>query len=116
MFRKAIWMPMTIILLWFIGYLMLALVYCIPTEKMEKHLQESVSTFVKEGSYPMITDIGISRLDNYTDALMLLVAAYPEKDNVWVSSLYNTRYSNDGENPVQTLVSACGELGGGGIN
>lgn len=111
MFRRVILIPMIIVSLWFIGYLMLSLVYCIPTEKMEKHIQESVSTFAKEGCYPMITDIGISRLDNHTDALMLLTAAYPENENIWTSSLCNKRYSHEGENPVQTLIGAYSEWG-----
>ncbi len=62
-----------------VGFLLLMVVFTLPTEKMESHVRESVHIFQKEDTYPKIKIINWwhrTRLDNFTDALMLLTASY----------------------------------------
>lgn len=75
--KRFLHIPVAIAVSCLVGYLLLVMVYCIPTENMEKHVKESVPIFLKEGDYPKITGSTTSQLDNFTDALMLLTASYP---------------------------------------
>lgn len=83
------------------GYLLLAFSYTVPVNGMQKHLQESAKTFDKEGVYPSPAD---SILDNWTDARMMLIAAYPNTENIWKASLRSSTFQITGENPVGILV------------
>lgn len=58
------------------GAILMYAVYCLPTDSMNRHLLESAAVFEEEGSYPRYLSWCSSTLDNFTDALMLLTAAY----------------------------------------
>ncbi len=94
-----------------IGFAALLAVYVIPTDNMEKHLSESVETFQREGSGPVSDIMGVeTRLDNYTDALMLLSAAYSGDESIIDKSINVYRYSlSPGEDTVVSLISCYGE-------
>lgn len=57
-----------------LGIVLMFAVYCLPTDSMNRHLQESKAVFEEEGSYPRYHSWCSSTLDNFTDALMLLSA------------------------------------------
>lgn len=60
---------------------------------MHDQMVESSSIFQEEGTYPRLKKHLNSQLDNYTDAIMLLTAAYPEVDNAWEAAIDAERYT-----------------------
>ena len=59
------------------GSILLALAYTLPLSSVDKHIQESLIIFEKEGDYPReIAKNEATRRDNFTDALMLNIASY----------------------------------------
>lgn len=110
-FKDFLYILIIIVISCLTGYLLLVMVYCIPTKNMEAHVRESVPIFLKEGDYPKVTDSTTSQLDNFTDALMLLTASYPmgEGKKVWEYALDATRYDIKGESPVKALINCYGE-------
>ena len=59
-----------------IGVLLLATVYNLPIDPIEKNVIESAIIIEEEGVYPTVFDWCTSALDNYTDSIMLTTAAY----------------------------------------
>ena len=93
-----------IILSIIMGWILLTLAYSLPTERISKNLESSVRYF-KE-TYPQFTKYDSSKLDLYTDALMLLTSAHKNTEAVYIESLLNKQIYYDGKNPVQTLNKA----------
>lgn len=88
------------------GYLLLMGAYSIPTGRMEQHLEASANVFLSEGAYPeVILGYKDSRLDNWTDALMLLTAVYEDGSPAYIASLKNTRPIIDGKSTAECLTS-----------
>ena len=75
-----------------VGYLLLVLVYCIPVEPMYDHMVESCDIFEKEGTYPKMLWNYNSRLDNFSDALMLMMASFRDDDSAWKAALNGKMY------------------------
>ena len=66
-----------------IGILLLIGSFLLPTDRMEKNVKKSLSLLEKEDVYyQVIEGYDSTRLDNYTDALMLNNAIYNGKENV----------------------------------
>lgn len=85
-----------------IGYLLLVLSYLIPVEKMEKSLKESTYFFKTEGTYYAPAS---SKLDNWTDSNMLMLASFPVRENVWRSALKSTSLTISGKSsPVDVFI------------
>ena len=87
-----------------LGVLLLALVYCIPPERIEAQLVRSSDTLKAEGTYPELTPYAVSILDNWTDSIMLLEAAFPSEDPPLVSAMQVKRYAYGDDFPDQSLV------------
>ena len=87
-----------------VGYLLLVLVFALPTGRMAVNLSESTGTFIKEGSYPRIMDASNSMLDNFTSACMLLIAGYPSADSAWVAAAKATRNVDLSGSTVDALL------------
>ena len=65
------------------GILLLLLVNALPTGQMQKHISESTSVMEAEGDYPMLINGYISsRLDNFTDSIMLVTSANKADTNL----------------------------------
>lgn len=63
------------------GLALLVLVYLLPVKGMESHVLESIEIFYTEGVYPqVVSGYKGSQLDNETDAIMILKAIYPGKE------------------------------------
>ncbi len=88
-----------------LGTLMLFLVYLLPVDSMNGHLKESVSIFEFEGTYPELVSWCTSSLDNWTDAIMLLSAAYTGDDATIdkVLMVYTERLALEKE-PTESLI------------
>lgn len=64
-----------------IGVLLLVLVFSLPNGRISAHVGESLETLNKEGTYPaLIKGTPNTTQDNYSDAIMLNIASYNEKD------------------------------------
>ena len=71
MLRGFFWM-----ILWaVVGYLLLVLVYCLPVDRMQKHLESSLETF-QDGSKTLVKDDSAMWLDYLTDATILSETIY----------------------------------------
>lgn len=82
-------------------------IYSLPTEKCIKNLEKSVSIYEKEENYPCWSGIDIihSKLDNWTDSIMILMSTYPNKqDGIIKSSMMNTYLRGNKLSPADSLV------------
>lgn len=59
-----------------LGSILLTLVYCIPIQKIQRNVNESMEIFEEEKTYPELSKWCTSTLDNYTDSIMLMSASY----------------------------------------
>ena len=78
------------------GVLLLTLVYCIPTGRMEDHLAQSAAVFHEEGVMPRLFTWCTSYLDNYTDAIMLSNAAHSGTESAMVQAMTAARDQIEG--------------------
>ncbi len=87
------------------GMILLLLVNSIPNEKMVGNIKESVKVFEKEETYPQLIDgMYSSRLDNFTDAIILLTSAY-KKDTSLIDRTVNAyRITYPDTNPVDSII------------
>ena len=67
-------------------------VHWIPFSSIRNNVIESAKTLQDEGMFPQYKDYRFTRLDNYTDALMLNIAISAEEDNPVESSMMNYYY------------------------
>lgn len=112
--NKILFIPIILVIGCLFGYLLLVLVYCIPVSRLYNNVYISSYIFERESAYPQLIAHGNSQLDNYTDALMILAAAYPSEDP-WTSAVNIPYYSNG--NPYETLVSMhTGDDTNAGVN
>lgn len=59
------------------GFVLLLAAFALPTEPMREHAYASRDVFAREGSYPMVRTLGAeTKLDNFTDSMMLIHAGY----------------------------------------
>lgn len=92
----------TVVLLLTAFYLLLVLVYCIPSSFMTNNVLESYQIISKEGLYPISYADGHS-YDNYTVSIMLNEALNAES-NPFVAAI-ETKYCT-GENQIEGLKNA----------
>lgn len=89
-----------------VGFLMMLAVSLLPAERIEKNVRLSAYTLEKEGIYPQLDSInGRQQLDNFTDALMLGVAADKSEKGVLDQALSNRYLLVDGQNPYYSFYS-----------
>lgn len=89
-----------------IGFCLLVLAYLIPTDKIKENVKSSVSIFSKEQSYYILVDgYECTKLDNFTDAIMLSNAFYDGNESAVEKAIHGYRYNdNSGERPAEQLV------------
>ncbi len=105
---KVFFVPMLLLVFGLIGYFLLVGVYCLPTERMEKNMRESVDIFYAEDNYPQLMEYKNSQLDNYTDGIMLLTASNPNHENIWHAAINAERYRTS-DTPAQTILDVYGD-------
>lgn len=86
------------------GVLLLTLVYCIPTGRMEDHLAQSAAVFHEEGVMPRLFTWCTSYLDNYTDAIMLSNAAHSGTESAMVQAMTAARDQIEGLDPAASVA------------
>lgn len=87
-----------------VGALLLIIVYTIPTKRMFANAKESKDVFRSEGMYKeIISSYPNTRLDNFTDAIILNESIFDSKDDAIKKSMYVYRYNI--QDPVFDLVN-----------
>ncbi|MCR5834605.1 MAG: hypothetical protein K6G55_08170 [Selenomonadaceae bacterium] len=90
----------------FIGTGLMIFVYSIPNDKAIKNVREAIPLYEREGTYPSWGLAEHTKLDNFTDAIMLLEVVHPQSGSVIESALLNPRYGmTHDEEPVEALKS-----------
>jgi hypothetical protein len=94
-----------IILSGIIGIGLLCLVYALPTKYMEINVGNSIEMLEEQGSsYELINGITSTRLDNYTDSIMLNTAIYnDEQSSTLEKAVSGKRYEISGT-PFDSLI------------
>ncbi len=100
---------LSLILAIFLGLILMISVYCIDTKKINHNVENSVSIYTKEGTlYSYAPNIESAKLDNFTDSLILNIAAFPKGENfktVIYNALSNPRYKfTEKPNPTDSLI------------
>lgn len=93
-----------------VGFVSIVLAYCLPTGRMQNNVNISVPIFAEEGCDSVLIYGGDQsyRLDNYTDAMMLSIAAYSRNASPVEEAMYNhSRIKSD--NTVDSLILTANE-------
>ncbi len=106
--KKSIISLLILLLSIFIGLLLLLIVYALPTNKMLVNTLRSYEIYQYEGTTPqLVRGYSYSQLDNYTDALMLLMAIkdkdIPLLDEVLLS--YHDAYHDKANDQAIVLMA-----------
>lgn len=97
-----------------IGWILLALVYLLPTAPMKVHAEKAVKVMEEQGShYECIPGQKATALDNYTDAIMLNTAVYDGQDSVWRESAGAYRYGWQDKTEMKAFFSYMRDEEGG---
>lgn len=90
------------------GYTLLTLVYCIPVRQMSKNVYRSCEVFKNEGVSPILVNGYINtRLDNYTDGLMINNAICEGKGNPLIDAAANYHYIYESKFYMDSLLEYC---------
>ncbi|MBR3050389.1 MAG: hypothetical protein IKG61_02925, partial [Selenomonadaceae bacterium] len=88
----------------FIGAALMILTYSLPTERVVQNVREGLPLYEREGTYPSWALGEHSKLDNFTDAIILLEVTHPIKNTV-DSAMLNPRFGlRQDEKPVDALI------------
>lgn len=88
------------------GTVLLLIVNALPTGRMQKHIAESTSVMEAEGDYPMLMNGYISsRLDNFTDSIMLVTSANKADANLVDRTVNMYRVNYEDKRPSEVLVA-----------
>ena len=90
------------------GFLLLALVYLIPTAPMRNNLMKDTSELSQEGVYPALGGLFSNTLDNFTDSLMIGAAVYDNEEST-VKKVVNAYHPSGYDDPVENLVKYIDE-------
>lgn len=85
------------------GYLLLVLVYLIPTDPMHRQVVSTAKMMEDTISYPE-DPYSKRQIDNYADSLTILLAAYPGAENAFEKAACSYYCSVDGMLPRESLV------------
>lgn len=88
-----------------VGALLLTMVYCIPTDRMDDHLAQSATVFHEEGVMPRLFSWCTSYLDNYTDAIMLSNAAHSGSGSALVQAMTAARDQIEDMDPASSVAA-----------
>lgn len=104
--KLAVNLCMIYLMMLFAGYFSVSFAYMLPAENMQKHIYESKEVFEKEGVYPQLMEgHEDSILDNWTDAIMLMVAGYiGGGESAFVEAVHNGYQRMIEKNPAESLV------------
>lgn len=88
-----------------IGFSSMVAVSTIPTDKLRQNVAESLTTFEREGVYFTIQETYNSRLDNFTDSLMMGIAVFSGENGAVDDAMNNYVIANKDADNIQALRS-----------
>lgn len=88
-----------------LGAVLLWAVYCLPIDSIERHVRSSAVTIQEEGAYPRLYSWCHSRLDNWTESIMLLETADATQAPALEKAMLAYRGTIDDREPAETLVA-----------
>lgn len=95
-----------------VGYLMLVLVYCLPVERMQMHLESCLAAF-SEGSKTLLKDDTGMWVDYLTDSMILSEAVYNGEESPWnqAAAVYSNAIDAEGDQtwPLRKMQAALEE-------
>lgn len=95
-----------------VGFALLLAAFALPTEPMAENAIASAGVFEEEGTYPTVNFLGVdTMLDNFTDSIMLIQAAYREDASLIDRTINVYRPFGHGVSPVENFASYL-ETGG----
>ncbi len=87
-----------------IGAALMIFIYALPNERATENIREALPLYEREGNYPSWALGEHSKLDNYTDAIILLEVIHPTTDSINAAML-NPRFGlTQDEEPVEALI------------
>lgn len=88
-----------------IGAVLVTAVYALPLDNIQENVRESAAVIEEEGSYPFLySNWRSTRLDNFTDSIMLLMAAYDGDQGLIGNAMLSTYTRYADHNPAEGLV------------
>lgn len=87
-----------------IGFVLLTIVMSIPENSIENNVKESAFYLSKEDTYEEVYDWCYSKLDNFTDSIMLLETVCKTDKPLLERTLYVYRDTIEGKNPHEVLA------------
>lgn len=104
--KKNLFLPCIVLICVFLSFF----AYTLPVNNVIDNIRTSTDDFVKYDTYPKIYEQYMgSRLDNWTDALMLLISSYNDDSSVFEQAMASRYYMEKGLNPVQVLEKVYSE-------
>ena len=88
----------------FTGTTLLWAAYSLPVEKIYQNVKNSVYIYEIEGEEYHWGQGDKTRVDNFTDCIMLMKAAYPSDKSAFESALLNLSWILEDNSPVHTLI------------
>lgn len=85
--------------------ILMTLVYMIPVDSIEKNLYSSAEAIKNETTYPQLTGLCTSQLDNWTDSIMLAEAGERSEGSALHRALLVNRGTMEGYNPFESLIA-----------
>lgn len=93
-----------------ISYLLLCVVYCIPTDRIGLHVRESAEMFAGKNLYKELSKSDITtKQDYFTDILMMLTAAYDGDETPFNKAISNFRVEKKDANLAESCA-VCNKL------
>ena len=83
------------LILVFVFFVLQFLVHTIPTQKLSENIVKSSEIIQKEGLYPKILNFKLFQLDNFTDAMMLNIAASADSEHPLQASMVNDYWRSE---------------------
>ena len=105
LFRHCSILMINLIISIVLGTLFIRGAYSLPLEKIEKNVAISAELINNEGTYPSLYKWCYSRLDNFTDSLILLEAADKNEGTGIENALLNHNGSINGCDPTEALYA-----------
>lgn len=90
-------------------FILSVIAYTLPMENVRNNIKASLSDFSRYETYPRIYDRYLSsRLDNWTDAIMLMISSYNDDTSAVENAAASRYYRLDGGNPTKNIVMLYG--------
>lgn len=89
----------------FIGFILMMLAYSLPNDRVYRNVQRSLHIYQVENDAPYWGELIQTRLDNFTDSIMLMKAAYPVEENILQAALLNPSWKLEDNLPVKTVIN-----------